>query len=510
KEKKNSERGKALRPDPQKKRKQREKRLVNGQFHFKKLADGSVDKKVVTCIYCQAEFQYHRSTSSLQYHLRTKHAFSSQKELSSSSASGSNKKTTKDDHQFCQSTLLEIQERCKPLNQAKYDSITNVIAKWIATNCRPINIVTDTGLRDIIQIASSNQAYTLPSRGTIVSQIDDLYISEKTTKSVLLKDAPFVALTGDYWTSVSNHSYLGITAHLIDAAWTVQSLVLTVKHTEERHYAETCAEHFLDVAKEWDIQDKVTTFGTDNARNMIAAANCLPFEHMPCTAHSLQQSIPIALNAAGFENILAKCRKLVGHFKYSPANSAELEKQQAANGQKQESLIQDDATRWNSTLQMVQNRFAVTATLALQKHNLVVPSAAEFDKLQKLEALLEPCRYVTELLGGETYVSCSVVLPALCHLFRVMAVSDDDPAYVVWFKNSFNADLTKRKESTNLTWLKIATALDPRFKNLKCLPKSERDEVWKLILNLTLSEVSKDQQPGVQEITEAEPPKKKM
>ncbi|KAI4900408.1 hypothetical protein NFI96_017779 [Prochilodus magdalenae] len=42
------------------------------------------------------------------------------------------------------------------------------------------------------------------------------------------------------------------------------------------------------------------------------------------------------------------------------------------------------------------------------------------EKLQKLEELLEPCRYVTEILGGEQYVSCSVVLPALCHLFRVM------------------------------------------------------------------------------------------
>uniref|UniRef100_H3A803 HAT C-terminal dimerisation domain-containing protein n=1 Tax=Latimeria chalumnae TaxID=7897 RepID=H3A803_LATCH len=372
-------------------------------------------------------------------------------------------------------------------------SITNAMAKWIAANCRPINIVNDTGLRDIIQIAPSNQAYTLPSRGTIMIYIN----SEKTTKLVLLKDAPFVALTRDYWMSVSNHS----TAHLIDAALTLQSLVPTVKHTEERHYAETCAEHFLDVAKEWNIQDKVTTFGTDNARNMIAAANCLPFEHMPCIAHSPQRSITIVLNAAGFENVLAKCRKLVGHFKHSPANSAELERQQAASGQKQGSLIQDVATRWNSTLQVVQQLFAVTATLALQKHILVVPSAAKFDKLQKLEALLEPCRYVTELLGGETYVSCSIVLPALCHLFCGMAVSDDDPAYVVWFKNSFNADLTKRK---------IATALDPRFKNLKCLPKSKREEVWKLILNLTLSEVSKDQQPGAQEITEAEPPKKKM
>lgn len=87
----------------------------------------------------------------------------------------------------------------------------------------------------------------------------------------------------------------------------------------------------MDVAKEWDIQGKVTTIGTDNACKMIAAAYLLPFEHVPCIAHSIQRSITVVLNDAG--------------FKYSPANTVELEIQQAANGQKQEYLIQDVSSR---------------------------------------------------------------------------------------------------------------------------------------------------------------------
>lgn len=35
-------------------------------------------------------------------------------------------------------------------------------------------------------------------------------------------------------------------------------------------------------------------------------------------------------------------------------------------------------------------------------------------------------RYVTEIPGGESYVSFSVVLPALFHLHHVMEISDDD------------------------------------------------------------------------------------
>jgi len=36
-------------------------------------------------------------------------------------------------------------DRSKPMEQARYDSISNSIAKWIATKSRPINIVEDDG-----------------------------------------------------------------------------------------------------------------------------------------------------------------------------------------------------------------------------------------------------------------------------------------------------------------------------------------------------------------------------
>ena len=75
---------------------------------------------------------------------------------------------------------------------------------------------------------------------------------------------------------------------------------LTTMKTEERHFAEACAEQFLTVARKWEIEGKVTTIGTDSARNMIAAARLLPFEHMPCIAHILQRSITVSLSDRGF------------------------------------------------------------------------------------------------------------------------------------------------------------------------------------------------------------------
>ncbi|XP_061738828.1 uncharacterized protein LOC133540252 [Nerophis ophidion] len=139
---------------------------------------------------------------------------------------------------------------------------------------------------------------------------------------------------------------------------------------------------------------------------------------------------------------------------------------------------------------------------------IAMPTPAEMDKLQRLETLLEPCRYLTELLGGEKYVSCSVVLPAFCHLFRVMESSDDDPTYVTKFKPTFREDLETRKGNANIAYLKIATALDPRFKALKCIPRAERSEVWASITNLLKEDMVTAEKP-MQEKT-SEPPKKKL
>ncbi|KAJ4939393.1 hypothetical protein JOQ06_028842 [Pogonophryne albipinna] len=202
---------------------------------------------------------------------------------------------------------------------------------------------------------------------------------------------------------------------------------------------------------------------------MVAAARLLPFEHLPCMAHSLQRTVTVSLKDSGLER---RCNKMEFY---------------AGDGK-------EDAEKQIST-----------------DH---YPGAAkeqgchgELAKLQKLEELLEPCRYVTELLGGEQYVSCSVVLPALRHLFRVMEPSDDDPVYVLRFKKAFTTDLAQRKDSTNLKWLKITTALDPRFKDLKCLTKDERSEVWASVRDLMMRETRAQQPPA--ETTEEPSPKKR-
>ncbi|KAJ8006715.1 hypothetical protein DPEC_G00110090 [Dallia pectoralis] len=71
---------------------------------------------------------------------------------------------------------------------------------------------------------------------------------------------------------------------------------------------------------------------------------------------------------------------------------------------------------------------------------------------------------------------------------------------------AFTKDLNQRREKINLEWLKVATALEPRFKDIKCLPRAEREPVW-----AKLRELVKGEEPALQPLREEspEPPKKK-
>src|SRR4029434_7035920 len=118
--------------------------LLGGKFLFKRQNDRTTDKTKIVCSICQAEFNYHRSSSSLSYHLNAKHPTESSPRL--------------DDRQ---PTLSHFSRKItRPVREK--------VTIWVAGDCRLINIVEDSGLIEVIRIASGDNSYDLPSRATIV------------------------------------------------------------------------------------------------------------------------------------------------------------------------------------------------------------------------------------------------------------------------------------------------------------------------------------------------------
>ena len=225
------------------------------------------------------------------------------------------------------------------LIQAKIANITKALALWIGRNSRPISIVEDEGLENLIRVFTENSSFSLPSRSTIKSRVDSFFVDLKEDIQQDLCHADYTALTCDYWSSLSNENYLGMTAHYIDAAFKLQSYALGVSYSEERHISENVAKHIKQVTNHWNITNKVVAIVTDNAKNMVNAVDELPYMHIGCGAHTMKLTMNKALKQRNIDHTLSKARKIVGHVKHSPANYAELKTIQEKRGEAQEALV---------------------------------------------------------------------------------------------------------------------------------------------------------------------------
>lgn len=83
------------------------------------------------------------------------------------------------------------------ISNTKKADLTNALATWIASDCRPISIVEDPGLLKVLQLATNNNEYRLPSRSTIQASTDNLHLGNKADLQSKLDTASFVALKRD-------------------------------------------------------------------------------------------------------------------------------------------------------------------------------------------------------------------------------------------------------------------------------------------------------------------------
>ena len=101
----------------------------------------------------------------------------------------------------------------------------------------------------------------------------------------------------------------------------------------ERHTGVNIAQRLVNVAKEFGItSDNIVGVVRDNVTNsMDVALETLNSDHgwnahsASCTGHSLQLCVKSALSDSDIEDVVCKCRKIVGHFKHSyVANGAAI------------------------------------------------------------------------------------------------------------------------------------------------------------------------------------------
>ena len=125
---------------------------------------------------------------------------------------------------------------------------------------------------------------------------------------------------------------------------------------------------------------------------------------------------------------IAVGRKIVGHFHHSALATEALRRRQEQMQLPIKKLKQDVATRWNSTLLMLEslinNRWPISAVLsdtnvtnARYRHLDMKPE--QWELVENLIKVLQPLQIATTFLS---YEACSCVLPVLTQSLEVSEV----------------------------------------------------------------------------------------
>ncbi|CAC5362846.1 unnamed protein product [Mytilus coruscus] len=123
----------------------------------------------------------------------------------------------------------------------------------------------------------------------------------------------------------------------------------------ERHTGENLSERLKSTDSEFELDGKIVSSVHDNARNMNCASEKCDFEDMKCFVHTIQLCIKPFLEIPASAKLTTHARKLVGHLKHSTDITAEMRKRQNLFGLRQNELVQDVVTRWNSTQLMLEH-----------------------------------------------------------------------------------------------------------------------------------------------------------
>ena len=366
-------------------------------------------------------------------------------------------------------------------NSAKRQKIDGALLDMITIDLQPPSIVENNGFKDFVKTLDSR--YTLPSRRTITrSLLPQRYDSAKEKLSQELREASTCSLTTDYWTSCSSQSYLTVTCHFIDRSWELRSCCLYTYQSSVPHTAENIAFELKRIAEEWHILNKISCVITDNAANMIAAVRLTGWKSLPCFAHTLNLVVQESLQKDDELSLLQrKCRRIVTYFKQSTNARSKLTDVQLQIGGGEVKLVQDVATRWNSSFfmfkRLIEQYQAVNTALCLMDQNDMCLSSSDVGILADGVTLLEPFEEATREVSAEKYVCISKIIPLARSLQHITSQSLSTRP----LKLELVASMMRRFTNIEANYILAAsTLLDPRFKKLGFADASGNNAVERL------------------------------
>ena len=227
--------------------------------------------------------------------------------------------------------------------------VNKLIAEMIAVDNQPFMVVEDLGFLRLINGICPK--YKVPSRHYFSDTvIPELVKRAEAAVGALLNNVSDIYFTSDIWTcSHNNNTFISLTGHWIawEKAAARQSFVLQSSYFPGSHTGERIADKFNTMLEKWKLSPSTChVVVTDNASNIANGVEICGMKQAPCFIHTLQLAIKDAITAQrSVTDMIAKSRKIVGHFHHSALACTRLSEIQADLGLPRKKLLQDVCTR---------------------------------------------------------------------------------------------------------------------------------------------------------------------
>jgi hypothetical protein len=143
-----------------------------------------------------------------------------------------------------------------------------LLLRWIVFDHIPFKKIESDAFKAFLLFCSPLLAAELPSARTVSRWIHGAFNNFQGVVTELLATAlGLVHLSFDMWTSGNSLALLVVVAHFIDNKGKVWQFLLGLPHHHEPHSGHNIAETFAAIAYQYNIQDRIGYFTTDNASN---------------------------------------------------------------------------------------------------------------------------------------------------------------------------------------------------------------------------------------------------
>ncbi|KAJ9542242.1 hypothetical protein OSB04_028748 [Centaurea solstitialis] len=377
------------------------------------------------------------------------------------------------------------------------------LAKMIVVHDYPLSMVEHYYFRKYSE--GLQPFFKVPCRKTTKSDIMKIYEKQRGyTLHGLEENESRIALTSDMWTASNQmKGYMAITAHYIDAKWSLQNRIISFIHVSSPHTAEALSQAMMECLLDWNIDNKLSTLTVDNCSTNDAIIDRLlgtlsssslmlkgKIFHMRCCAHIINIIVQ-----DGFSIIKGAIENVRDSVAFWTGSSKRVQEfilcARQLNIKCEKELALDCKTRWNSVYIMLNVALEyknVFNRLSKKEISYVcLPSEDQWAMASIVCEKLKVFYRVTEKFSGTLYPTSNIFFPLVCEIKVSLLSWKSSPHEVI--RNMTSSMLLKFNKYWSVIHevMSVAIVLDPRYK-LKLInyffPKIYGDEAKSEVMRI--------------------------